>query len=147
MRILVIGGTGFVGAPVVQQLYQQGHTLLVVHRGRTQAALPSEVQYLLTDRAHLQEHRQDFQRFAPEVVLDMIPYTEDDARCLMETFHGIAQRVVVISSGDVSLNEALRQTIAWQRANPPGDSDADLFDYTLEDAVLAEAQEKPQANF
>lgn len=42
-----------------------------------------------------------------------------------------------------SLDEALRQTIAWQRANPPSEVEARLFDYTLEDTVLAEAQGKP----
>src|SRR6266705_5034680 len=38
----------------------------------------------------------------------------------------------------VSLDEALTHTIAWQRANPPADLDPHLFDYTLEDGVLAE---------
>jgi len=38
----------------------------------------------------------------------------------------------------VSLSEALNQTIAWQRANPPKAIDTDQFDYALEDAVLAE---------
>jgi nucleoside-diphosphate-sugar epimerase len=102
MRILVIGGTGFVGLPVVQQLSLQGHTILVVHRGQTQANLSSEMQHLLIDRTQLQEYLQDFQRFAPEVVLDMIPYTQQDAQIVMETFHGLAQRVVAISSGDVT---------------------------------------------
>jgi nucleoside-diphosphate-sugar epimerase len=102
MRILVIGGTGFVGTQVIQQLQKLGHTILVIHRNPTQEEPPSEVQHLLTDRARLPEFRQVFQQFAPEVVLDMIPYTELDARIVMETFHGIAQRVVAISSGDVS---------------------------------------------
>lgn len=102
MRILVIGGTGFVGAQVIQQLQKLGHTILVIHRNPTQEEPSSEVQHLLTDRACLPEFRQFFQQFAPEVVLDMIPYTELDARIVMETFHGIAQRVVAISSGDVS---------------------------------------------
>jgi nucleoside-diphosphate-sugar epimerase len=102
MRILVIGGTGFVSFPVVQQLSLQGHTLLVVHRGQTQANLLPEVQHLLTDRTRLQENLQDVQRFAPEVVLDMIPYTQQDAQIVRELFHGLAQRVVVISSGDVT---------------------------------------------
>jgi nucleoside-diphosphate-sugar epimerase len=102
MRILVIGGTGFVGLPVVQQLALQGHTLLVVHRGQTQANLLPEVQHVLTDRTRLEGHLQDFQRFAPEVVLDMIPYTQQDAQTMTEMFHGLAQRVVAISSGDVT---------------------------------------------
>jgi hypothetical protein len=38
----------------------------------------------------------------------------------------------------VSLDEALKRTIAWQRANPPSFVDPDLFHYTVEDAVLAQ---------
>jgi hypothetical protein len=56
----------------------KGHTLLLVHRGHTQANLLPEVQHVLTDRTRLEETLQDFQRFAPEVVLDMIPYTQSE---------------------------------------------------------------------
>ena len=31
---------------------------------------------------------------------------------------------------------ALRQTVAWQRANPPAQIDAAAFDYAAEDALL-----------
>ncbi len=44
----------------------------------------------------------------------------------------------------VSLDEALTQTIAWQRANPPANLDAHPFDYTLEDGVLAQLQEQSE---
>jgi nucleoside-diphosphate-sugar epimerase len=36
----------------------------------------------------------------------------------------------------VSRNEALLQTVAWQRANPPAQVDARAFDYAAEDALL-----------
>jgi nucleoside-diphosphate-sugar epimerase len=34
MRILVIGGTGFLGVPLVQQLTAMGHEVAVFHRGQ-----------------------------------------------------------------------------------------------------------------
>ena len=37
----------------------------------------------------------------------------------------------------VPQDEALRQTIAWERANPPTDLDPTTFDYAAEDAVIA----------
>jgi hypothetical protein len=37
----------------------------------------------------------------------------------------------------VSLDEALRRTIAWERANPPSSLDPAHFDYAAEDATLA----------
>src|SRR3989440_2852025 len=101
MRVLVIGGTGFISSVVVRQLYQQGHTLIIFHREQTQAELPAGVQQLLAKRTRIPDFLQEFKQFAPEVVLDMIPNGEQDARTVMQTFEGIAQRVVAISSGDV----------------------------------------------
>ncbi|HZQ09726.1 MAG TPA: NAD-dependent epimerase/dehydratase family protein, partial [Anaerolineae bacterium] len=46
-------------------------------------------------------YRAEFQSFAPNVVVDMIAMTENDARVLVETLRGIARRAVVISSMDV----------------------------------------------
>jgi hypothetical protein len=34
-------------------------------------------------------------------------------------------------------DEALRRTVAWERANPPEQIDPALFDYAEEDAALA----------
>ena len=101
MRVLVIGGTGFISSVVVHQLYRQGHTIMIVHRGQTQAELPAGVQQALAKRTQLPDYLQEFKHFAPEVVLDMIPNGEQDAQTVMQAFEGIAQRVVAISSGDV----------------------------------------------
>ena len=101
MRILIVGGTNFIGPPLVRQLVDRGHEVVVFHRGQTRAELPASVQHLVGDRHQLADHRDAFRRLGPEVVVDMIAYTEDDARGLVETFRGLARRLVVLSSGDV----------------------------------------------
>jgi len=101
MKILVIGGTNFIGPPVVRQLCAMGCEVTVFSRGKTQANLPAGVNYIRGDRTHLAEMKSEFERLAAQVVLDMIPYTEQDALTIMQTFKGIAQRVVAISSMDV----------------------------------------------
>ena len=101
MRILVIGGTNFIGPHLVRQLVDQSHEVAVFHRGRTRADLPDSVQDLVGDRHRLADHRDAFRRLGPEVVVDMIAYTEDDAQGLVDTFRGVARRIVVLSSGDV----------------------------------------------
>jgi nucleoside-diphosphate-sugar epimerase len=101
MRILVIGGTGFIGADVARRLSALGHEVTIFHRGQTEADLPPGVKHILGDRRHLADFAGEFKHFAPQVVLDMISFTEQDARIVMNVFKGIAERVVAISSQDV----------------------------------------------
>jgi nucleoside-diphosphate-sugar epimerase len=101
MRILVIGGTRFMGPLAVRILSEQGHEVLVFHRGQTRSDLPRGVKEILGDRRSLDEHVVELQRLVPEIVLDMIPFTQQDALQVMHIFSGIAIRLVAISSQDV----------------------------------------------
>lgn len=101
MHVLVLGGTNFIGPDVVRALVAGGHAVTVFHRGRTETDLPAAVRHLHGDRAELAGHRTEFARLAPETVIDMRPLGEDDAGAVMETFRGVAGRVVAISSADV----------------------------------------------
>ena len=104
MRVLAIGATGFIGPPVVRRLHEHGHEVAVFHRGETEADLPDPTLHIYGDRNHLSEHRDDFARFGPEVVLDLVPYTEAQMRQTAEVFAGEAERLVVVSSSDVYRN-------------------------------------------
>ncbi len=107
MRILFIGGTGFIGPFVVSRLIDKGYEVTVFHRGRTEADPSGRVRHLhhpphpLGSRDHFQDFQKEFMRISPEVVVDMIAFTEQDAQTLMNTFRGIAERIVVLSSQDV----------------------------------------------
>jgi nucleoside-diphosphate-sugar epimerase len=101
MRVLVIGGTGFIGPHVVRRLHALGHEITLFHRGRTAAEVPPGVTHVLGDRADLLGSVPRFKGLAPDVVLDMFPYGEDDARLVTTAFGSIARRVVALSSMDV----------------------------------------------
>jgi nucleoside-diphosphate-sugar epimerase len=102
MKILVIGGTsGFVGTQVIKRLTELGHEISVFHRGQTNTDLPISVYHILGDREKLPDYSEEFKRFAPQLVLDMYLRFEHEAVMLMQTFRGIAGRVVAISSQDV----------------------------------------------
>jgi nucleoside-diphosphate-sugar epimerase len=122
MKILVIGGTNFIGLNVVLQLIAMGHEVTVFNRGETNTDLPKEVEWIkgdkpsacssfVGDRHNLLQYKQEFQKLAPQVVLDMIPYTAKDAQGVVNTFQDIAQRVVAISSQDVYR----ARDIIWQK--------------------------------
>lgn len=101
MRILVIGGTRFMGPKVVHYLSEQGHDITLFHRGQTHTDLPQGVKEILGNRRPLSASASELRELAPDVVLDMIPFIEQDAQELMNTFIGIAGRVLAISSQDV----------------------------------------------
>jgi len=94
MRILVIGGTGFIGPPLVRQLAAAGHSVGVLHRGNARFDLPAEE--ILGDRRDLASIRPK-----ADVVVDLILSSGKQARELMEVFNSVAQRVVAASSMDV----------------------------------------------
>ena len=101
MRILVLGGTRFIGLAAVTELAAAGHAVAVFHRGKTNAELPVGVMQILGDRHDLQFHREQLLGFGPDVVIDMLAMTEADIRGVIELFRGHASRLVVISSCDV----------------------------------------------
>lgn len=104
MRVLAIGATGFIGPHVVRLLTEQGHDVSILHRGETSSELPQEVRHIFGDRDDLVGLKSKLERFRPDVVLDLIPYTEAQAKKVIETFRGLARRVVSVSSADVYRN-------------------------------------------
>lgn len=101
MRILIIGGTRFIGPPLVHLLHDLGHTIWLFHRHPPQVALPEGVQHLYGERARLPDYADSFRTILPDVVIDMIPLSEQDARTVVATFRGLAGRLVSLSSQDV----------------------------------------------
>lgn len=101
MRILIIGGTKFIGPYVIQALHEKGHEVIVFNRGKTIHSFPFQVSSIQGDRTELLSYKDKILAFAPDVVIDMIPYSENDAKLLANVFRGHIQRIVVISSCDV----------------------------------------------
>ena len=50
MRILILGGTGFIGPHIVRQAVARGHTVSIFTRGRRDGQLPDGVERLVGDR-------------------------------------------------------------------------------------------------
>jgi nucleoside-diphosphate-sugar epimerase len=104
MKVLAIGATGFIGRHVVPLLVERGIEVVVLHRGETDADLPDGVRRIRGNRDRLHAVKAEFERFAPDVVLDVILYSEQQARAMVEAFRGHAGRVVALSSADVYRN-------------------------------------------
>ena len=101
MKILILGGTGLTGPFTTRYLIEQGHQVTLFHRGKHQADLSPAVNRIIGERRNLDEFTGEFKQLAPDVVLDMLAFTRQDAEMLMRVFKGITKRVVVPGSSDV----------------------------------------------
>jgi nucleoside-diphosphate-sugar epimerase len=101
LRILIIGGTRFVGPPLVRSLVRLGHDVTLFHRGTTSAELPAAVRHVSGDRKDLSASAGTLRALTPDVVIDMVAYNQLEAEELVRVFRGAAGRLVVISSIDV----------------------------------------------
>jgi nucleoside-diphosphate-sugar epimerase len=101
MKILLIGGSGFIGHFVVRDLIAAGHDVAVYHRGKSTTQLPRGAHEIIGDRSQLGWKRMDFVRVRPDVVIDCILSSGTQAKGVMDVFRGVSPRLVVLSSQDV----------------------------------------------
>lgn len=100
MRVIVFGGTRFVGLSLVEQLVDHGHSVAVVHRGRHEPERLGGVEHIHVERSSLGEHRQELLRFKPEAAVDMAAMTGADARAVAGVLDASVP-LVAVSSADV----------------------------------------------
>ncbi|MBV8278833.1 MAG: NAD-dependent epimerase/dehydratase family protein [Verrucomicrobia bacterium] len=101
MRVLIIGGTRFIGRHIASTLIRTGHSVCLFHRGSTPLEGLDGVSEILGEKENLPSYRERFRDFHPEVIIDCIGYTETDGRRLIETFAGWIPRLIFLSSCDV----------------------------------------------
>jgi nucleoside-diphosphate-sugar epimerase len=101
VRIVVLGGTRFIGKAIVAELVGHGHQVLVVHRGETEPAdLHRSVEHLHVSRADLHDREYRLQAWLPDAAVDCMAMSRDDATSALSALpQGI--RLVALSSQDV----------------------------------------------
>jgi len=100
LRVVVLGGTRFIGRAIVEELATAGHELLVAHRGVLEPNGLPPAQHLHADRVELPAHRDELAAFEPDAAIDCRALTRADAETAMAALP-VGIRLVVISSMDV----------------------------------------------
>jgi nucleoside-diphosphate-sugar epimerase len=126
MRVLVLGGTRFIGRAVVEDLVAAGHAVTVVHRGEREPDDMPRVAHVHLPRERWAAESARFGAREPDAVVDCMALSRDDARVAIAAIPGDAH-VVALSSQDVyrafgSLNAA-RDTdaVPIDETSPLGD--------------------------
>ncbi|MBV9625976.1 MAG: NAD-dependent epimerase/dehydratase family protein [Acidobacteria bacterium] len=101
MRLLLIGGNGFIGSPLADELCAAGHRVCIFHRGHHALRGSHPVEEILGDRNRLASSRDRLEEFRPDVIVDLILSSGEQARELVEVAGALAARVTALSSMDV----------------------------------------------
>lgn len=100
MRVIVLGGTWFIGRAVAGALAAAGHAVLVAHRGVTEPADLAGLEHLHAERAAWPGHRGAFAAFGADAAVDVSAADGPGARAALDALPpGIA--LVALSSVDV----------------------------------------------
>lgn len=100
VRVIVLGGTWFVGRAIVAALLAAGHTPLIVHRGRAEPPDLADVEHLHEERLSWPARREAFAAFEPDAAIDVSAENGAGARAALAALPaGI--RLIALSSIDV----------------------------------------------
>nr|WP_254896187.1 NAD-dependent epimerase/dehydratase family protein [Synechococcus sp. HK05] len=104
VKILVMGGTRFVGKPLVAQLLSEGHELTLFTRGKN--PVPAGVEHLCGDRSTA-EGLAALQGRSFDVIVDSSGRTLDDSRAVIECTGAPSHRFLYVSSAGVYADSEL----------------------------------------
>ncbi len=101
MRILMLGGTNFIGRTILDEAIAVGHEVAISHRGiHTPPDLP-DVARIVCDRMALADHRAEVDAFGPEAIIDCVALSSASTQAVFDALPDPDLRWAVLSSMDV----------------------------------------------
>jgi 2'-hydroxyisoflavone reductase len=107
LRVLILGGTGFIGPHHVRAAVARGHKVAVFNRGKDHADLPASVERLLGDR---NGNLDSIKSREWDAVIDLATYGPGWVRSLSEALRGRVKHYTFISTISVYDNPAANDT-------------------------------------
>lgn len=105
MKILMLGGTGFISGRTTQFLLDQGHEVTIYTRGTTEYVFEEKgrLKLVIGDRTDREAFHKTFAGKRFDVVYDMIAYEKEDSESAVELFKGNTGRFIHCSTISVSM--------------------------------------------
>ncbi|BBD60179.1 NAD-dependent epimerase/dehydratase [Nostoc sp. HK-01] len=101
MRILIMGGTRFIGVYLTQILLKQGHEVVLFNRGNR--SVPSGVGQIIGDRTDAAQLKEKLSQENFDIIFDNNGRELSDTQPLAEIFQGRVQQFIYMSSAGVYL--------------------------------------------
>jgi len=103
MRVLVIGGTRFVGRAIVSRIIREGHEVTLLNRGLTPDPFGTSVRRILGDRRNHETFRRAAAQRDHDAVIDITAYQEAETASAIAAFAGRTGHFIHISTAAVYL--------------------------------------------
>ncbi|NJN86561.1 MAG: NAD-dependent epimerase/dehydratase family protein [Leptolyngbyaceae cyanobacterium SL_7_1] len=116
MRVLVMGGTRFIGVYLTQRLLAQGHEVVLFNRGNKPA--PAGVQQITGDRTDAAQLRSALAGESFDAIFDNNGRELSDTQPLVELFQGKLQHFIYVSSAGVYLKSDQMPHIEGDAVDP-----------------------------
>jgi nucleoside-diphosphate-sugar epimerase len=117
MRILVMGGTRFIGVYLTKLLVEQGHEVVLFNRGKRPAPVAG-VQTLVGDRTDAEALKAKLSGESFDAIFDNNGRERSDTQPLIEIFDGKIQHFVSVSSAGVYLKSDQMPHIEGDAVDP-----------------------------
>jgi nucleoside-diphosphate-sugar epimerase len=158
MKVLVIGGTGFISGAVVQRFAAEGDEVVLFNRGRSQSH--GDFVTITGDVASLDKSRDALRAVEPDVVVHSVAYSEQDGERLVDVFDGSSARLVVLGSQDcyegfhafqvgreltdfpIQEDDPLAPRHYWKAHGHPSHASTESYDKNLMTAVVMAAAQQ-----
>lgn len=119
MKILILGGTQFVGRHIVETMVRAGHAVAVFNRGESADPLPACVERLRGDRDRGRQGLDALRGRVWDVCVDVSGYTAIHVRSSAETLHRNVGHYVFISAVSVYGDPAQGPVFETHPRSPP----------------------------
>jgi len=103
MRILVFGGTRFVGRAIVHRLLQEGHAITLLNRNTSSDPFSTRVRRVLGDRRDPKILEKALAKGEYDAVVDVTAYQEKDTSTAVQALQGAIEHFIHISTAAVYL--------------------------------------------
>ena len=98
MKILIIGGTRFIGKKLVEKLIEYSHDITVFSRGNNKPTFLNKITHIQGDRNNHIEFYHLFKGKKFDVVIDNIAYSKEDIEIAIKTFKYNITQYILCSS-------------------------------------------------
>jgi len=138
LRILVLGGTGFIGPHMVEHMLGRGHEVTLFNRGRSNTDLFPDIENLIGDRnddlTALEGRTWDVCLDNNASRINWVELSTDVLRDSVDRYFYVSSRSAYSDLSDVPMH-ADAPTWTYETADVPRDADRDRLPYGLQKAL------------